>query len=108
MKKITFAMVFFLLISGLIIGQQKGAAVVKKSDVKAKNKKSVVIKKAPVQKTIQTDTTLRGRGKQQRRGRAWNRDRFIDKDGDGINDNCCQGLGWGCGKCSNYGGKRTK
>ena len=31
-------------------------------------------------------------------GKCRMKDKFIDKDGDGINDNRCSGMGLGCGK----------
>jgi hypothetical protein len=36
------------------------------------------------------------------------RDKFIDKDGDGINDNRCQGLSWGNSGKKNQYGKRGR
>jgi hypothetical protein len=37
-----------------------------------------------------------------------NRDKFVDKDGDGINDNRCDGLGWGNKGKKNQYGKRGR
>ena len=41
-----------------------------------------------------------GKGLRKRKGRT---DKFIDNDGDGINDNRCQGMGWGKGKQKGHG-----
>jgi hypothetical protein len=44
---------------------------------------------------------------QRNKGQCRMKDQFIDKDGDGINDNRCKGMGLGCKKRNlNCGGKK--
>jgi hypothetical protein len=46
------------------------------------------------------DDNQQGKGLRKRKGRT---DKFIDSDGDGINDNRCQGMGWGKGRQKGHG-----
>jgi hypothetical protein len=110
MKKI-YIIIFALGFLAAASGQEKEAP--KPNDgSSAKTKATVEKKQQPAEAPKFIDKNGDGindnKGQQKRQRGKWNSDKFIDNDGDGINDNRCQGLGWGNkGKMKMYG-KRNK
>jgi len=89
MKKIILNILFLLLGSGVLISE----TIVADS---TKNTKESIIQvdslKSGKSGTNSDSTSNKGEGKRRMR------DKFIDSDGDGINDNRCNGLGPNAGK----------
>jgi hypothetical protein len=109
MRKLLFITCAGILFSISSFAQDKGNAAINSSDNKENKKKQENIVLPEKEKFID----LNGNGindKEEEKGKqkGRKRDKFVDKDGDGINDNRCEGLGWGNKGKKNQYGKRGK
>jgi hypothetical protein len=105
---------FFIIYAGILFGissiaQDNGNATANSTDDKGDKKKQENILLPEKEKFID----LNGNGindKEEEKGKqkGRKRDKFVDKDGDGINDNRCEGLGWGNKGKKNQYGKRGR
>ena len=104
MRKLLFIIITTLLFGISIFAQDKGDATTKSPPNMEEKKKQENVVTPEKEKFID----LNGNGindKEEEKGKqkGRKRDKFVDKDGDGINDNRCQGLNWGQGKKNQYG-----
>jgi hypothetical protein len=109
MRKLLFIMYAGMLFGISLIAQDKGNATTNSPDNKEDKKKQENILLPEKEKFIDLNgdginDNEEGKGKQ----KGKKRDKFVDKDGDGINDNRCEGLGWGNKGKKNQYGKRGR
>jgi hypothetical protein len=109
MKKIIYILFAGLVLNAGALAQEKSA--VNSNAAENQKGKKMEEKIIPAGKGKFVDSNgdgLNDNAKQKRKRNGWKADRFIDKDGDGINDNRCQGLGWGNKGKQSMCGKRGK
>jgi phosphorylcholine metabolism protein LicD len=105
MKSIVIIYLFILISSVSIDAQQ----INKK--INSKNKATKLLVDSSKKSLISLDTCINNSKDsckfKKNKGQCRMKDTFIDKDGDGINDNRCNGMGLGCKKRNrNCGGKK--
>jgi hypothetical protein len=103
MKNIVIILVFILISSLSIEAQQ----IKKNSNSKAKKVLVDSTKKSLISSDSSCNKMKNSCNKQNGNGQCRMKDKFIDNDSDGINDNRCKGMGIGCQKRKrNCGGKK--
>lgn len=108
MKIFLSIIIFSLILSTSLEAQKKSSKI----NSKPKSKKALVDTSKVSVKNIDTCSNPNNKDckKMNGDGKCRMKDQFIDKDGDGINDNRCSGMGFGCGKGKGncYGKKKIK